>query len=128
METFNARNMKARLTLRPGQRGTRRLMMEYGDRLVCVRYRYDAERQKRVKTVEIIIDETAWKPEPSTRKGPVAVRIDVNERDLQRAVKSVGGKWNATKKVWMLSYEDVVRLRLQDRICEEEARHDRDAA
>ena len=125
METFDVRKLKARLTLRPGQRGTRRLMAEYGDRLVCVRYRYDAERQKRVKTVEIILEETAWKPEPQKRKRPVVVdvRIDVTERDLQRAVKAAGGKWNATKKVWKISYRDVVRLGLQDRICEEEARH-----
>jgi hypothetical protein len=27
---------------RPGQRGTRKLVTRYGDRLVCVRYRYDA--------------------------------------------------------------------------------------
>jgi hypothetical protein len=68
METFDVRKLKARLTLRPGQRGTRRLMAEYGDRLVCVRYRYDLQRQKRVKTVEIIVDETDWKPDPQRRE------------------------------------------------------------
>jgi len=34
--------MRVRLHLKPGQQGTRRLLEEYGDRLVCVRYRYDA--------------------------------------------------------------------------------------
>ncbi len=29
-------------------------------KLVCVRYRYDAERKKRYKTVEIIVDEAPW--------------------------------------------------------------------
>jgi hypothetical protein len=77
---------------------------------VCGRYRDDAERQKCVKTVEIIIAETAWKPEPQKRVGHVVVRgrIDINERDVQRAVKAAGGKWNATKKMWELSYRDVV--------------------
>jgi len=34
----------------------------YGDQLVCVRYRYDAERKRRYKTVELIIDEVNWQP------------------------------------------------------------------
>lgn len=41
---------------RPGQRGTQKLVTRYGDRLVCVRYRYDAAAGKRYKTVEIILD------------------------------------------------------------------------
>ena len=34
----------------------------YGDRLVCVRYRYDAQRTMRLKTVEIIVAERDWQP------------------------------------------------------------------
>lgn len=30
----------------------------------CVRYRYDAQRHRRVKIVELIIEETEWTPEP----------------------------------------------------------------
>jgi len=60
---------------RPGQRGTQKLVTRYGDRLVCVRYRYDAAAGKRYKTVEIIIDEqrghrrprTPMRPSPSPR-------------------------------------------------------------
>ena len=54
------------LHLKPGQRGTKRLLAEYGDRLVCVRYRYDAERNKRFKTVALPLyvilgpDRSAW--------------------------------------------------------------------
>ena len=44
--------MRARRTLRPGQRGTKKLLRQYGSQLVCVRYRYDAERYLRFKTVE----------------------------------------------------------------------------
>lgn len=46
--------MKTRLKLKPGQKGTRKLVDIYGDALVCVRYRYDEESRARVKTVEII--------------------------------------------------------------------------
>ena len=130
METFDVRKMKARLTLRPGQRGTKRLMAMYGDRLVCVRYRYDVERQKRVTTVEIMLEETDWTPNPKKKQTPrraepvvVGVRIDLNERDLQRAVKAAGGKWNAKQQVWELAYHDVVRLGLQYRVGEEMRKH-----
>jgi hypothetical protein len=36
--------MKTRVKLKPGQRGTKKLLDQYGDALVCVRYRYDRER------------------------------------------------------------------------------------
>ena len=119
METFDARKMKARSTLRPGQRGTKRLVAIYGDRLVCVRYRYDRERQKRVTTVEIVHEEVDWTPKPPyANDAVVGVRIDLNERDLQRAVKAVGGKWNPHARVWELVYREVVKLGLQDRLRE----------
>jgi hypothetical protein len=37
--------METRLTLKPGQKGTKRLVARYGDQLVRVRYRYDPERE-----------------------------------------------------------------------------------
>ena len=52
--------MDVRVTLKPGQKGTRRLATRYGDRLVCVRYRYDKVKRKRYKTIELIVDEEAW--------------------------------------------------------------------
>ena len=48
---------RVRLNLKPGQKGTKQLLAQYGDRLVCVRYRYDAYRKKRLKTVEILVAE-----------------------------------------------------------------------
>jgi len=38
-----------RLHLKPGQKGTKQLLAQYGDRLICVRYRYDVQRKKRLK-------------------------------------------------------------------------------
>jgi hypothetical protein len=38
--------------LAPGQNGTKQLLKKYGDQLVCVRYRHDKARQKRIKTIE----------------------------------------------------------------------------
>jgi hypothetical protein len=51
--------MQIRSTVQPGQRGAKKLLTQYGNRLVCVRYRYDEQRQKRFKTVELIIEEEA---------------------------------------------------------------------
>ena len=54
--------MRARVKLHPGQRGTKQWLSIYGDRLVCARYRYDAQQQKRYTTVEIIVAEGPWTP------------------------------------------------------------------
>lgn len=56
--------MQARLKLKPGQKGTKKLVELYGSRLVCVRYRYNEARQKRFKTVELIVEELDWTPKP----------------------------------------------------------------
>ena len=56
--------MTTRLKLKPGSKGTKKLLQQYGDALVCVRYRYDAVSQKRIKTAEIIIEEKSWTPPP----------------------------------------------------------------
>ena len=62
--------MKTRLILKPGQRGTKNLVKKYGDALLCVRFRYDAERQQRMKTVELIVERTDWVPPPPRIREP----------------------------------------------------------
>lgn len=115
------RALKTKLTLRPGQRGTKQLLAQYGDRLVCVRYRYDPQRQTRVKTIELIIEESTWAPKQAKRDRDEIVGINVarTERAIQRRVKAVGGTWNMTRQVWELPYHQVIELGLQDRICHE---------
>ena len=102
-----------RHTLRPGQRGTRRYVAEYGERLVCVRYRFDARRQQRVTTVEIVVDRAASAPRPSTEIG---VRVAWGEADVARRVKRAGGTWDGHLKLWRLPAGDARRLGLEDRI------------
>lgn len=43
----------------PGQRGAKRLLEQYGAKLVCVRYRYDRQKQKCFKTVELIVEKSS---------------------------------------------------------------------
>ena len=46
-----------------GENGTKELLKQYGEQLVCVRYCYDQKRRKRYKTVALIADEEDWLPE-----------------------------------------------------------------
>ena len=70
--------------LSPGQKGTKRLVEKYGEALLCVRYRYDEKRGVRLKTVEIVVGEKAWKPSPQYRGGGlVSVLAAFAERDMR---------------------------------------------
>ena len=112
--------MEIKTTLTPGQKGTKQLLKEYGDQLVCVRYRYDKLRQKRLKTVELIIDEKDWTPGVLISSDKrVALKIGFGETELREQVKKVGGFWNPDKKVWMVSYHKVLQLGLERRIIDE---------
>ena len=111
-------NTRIRLTLQPGQDGAKGLQAEYGDRLVCVRYRYDAQKQKRYKTVELVVAEEQWEP-PAPRPAPeqiVAVRVSAPEATLRQQVKNAGGQWDGQRRVWKLRYDRVVALGLNKRI------------
>ena len=64
------------------------LLQQYGDQLVCVRYRYDCVKQKRYKTVELIVEEKDWIPAAITRPDrPVKLRIGFNELELRSSGK-----------------------------------------
>lgn len=98
--------MRTRLTLKPGQNGTKKLVTKYGPRLLCVRYRYDAERRLRFKTVEIIEEQERWEPAqpPGNPNEPVLVRIGYEEGPLRELVKSAGGLWQQDRKLWRLRF------------------------
>jgi hypothetical protein len=110
--------MRARRTLAPGQQGTKKLLRQYGAQLVCVRYRYDAERRLRFTTVELIIEQSPWSPAPAKIADGtlVGVRVGVREVALQRRVKETGGKWNPVARVWEMPYSQAMALGLEDRI------------
>ncbi|MDQ2996179.1 MAG: hypothetical protein M3R61_03870 [Chloroflexota bacterium] len=108
--------MRARVKLRPGQRGTKQWLAKYGDRLVCVRYRYDAQQQKRYTTVEVIVAEGPWTPPTPAPATIVGVRVAWGEAALARQVKAAGGLWNRQQQVWNVRYDQVVALGLVDRI------------
>lgn len=109
--------MEVKATFRPGENGTKQLLKQYGDQLVCVRYRYDRARRKSYKTVELIIEEKDWIPGTLIQPDKtVSVRIGFNELELRSLVKASGGYWNPKKKVWTLSYRAAHDLGLEQRI------------
>ncbi len=111
---------RVRLSLRPGQPGTKSLLAKYGKSMVCVRYRYDEQTKQRLKTVELIVDRAEWRPEAGSSDGDaiVALRVGWQEYEMQQQVKAAGGKWDPEARVWRLSRECVERLGLESRIVE----------
>ncbi len=111
--------MKTRLTLKPGQNGTKKLRLKYGGRLLFVRYRYDEQRHLRYKTVELIEEQLPWVPSLSSTQDPnelVFVRIGYEEAELRQVVKSAGGRWQKERRLWQLRIGAVYRLGVEARI------------
>jgi hypothetical protein len=108
-------------TLLPGQPGTKKYQKKYGDKLVCIRYKYDINKKEKIKTIELIISREDWKLEK--KKIPpnkiMNIRISYGEIELARKVKNLGGNWNRSKKLWQIPYRKVEILRLEDRIVNE---------
>ena len=113
------RRLRIRVSLKPGRPGTRQLQELYGDRLVCVRHRWDEQTGRSFKTVELILEETPWKPqEPQNAEKTVRLRVGRQETRIRAAVKSAGGRWNPQERVWELRQDKAVALGLEDRIVE----------
>lgn len=110
--------MRVELTLRPGQRGTKKLVAEYGSRLIAVRYRADRVRGRRVKTVELSIGE--WEARPRKRlpnpEELLLVRVAYSETALRQRIRMAGGKWNTAKRGWELRRGLVEQLGLESRV------------
>ena len=110
--------MKTRLILKPGQKGAKRLTNQFGDALVCVRYRYDAELRQRLKTVELIVERTDWTPPPPKYAADslVPLHIEGYEKDLRAQAKAAGERWNPEKQLWFVQYGKIVGTQLEKHI------------
>lgn len=110
--------MMIRRTLQPGQSGTKKLLRQYGDRLVCVRYRYDEARNVRVTTVELVEEEIPWERQPlkMPKHKIVHVKVAYKEQELKQRMKSAGGKWNPERRTWDVTYGQAEALGVLDRI------------
>ena len=110
--------MIARLKLKPGQNGTKKLVAEYGNALVCVRYRYDEASRTRFKTVELIVEKTAWNP-PAKKFSDndlVPIRINYDEKEMMSSARAAKGRWNPDKRLWYIRYENIKGTPLEKHI------------
>lgn len=117
-------SMETRVTLRPGEKGTKALVAEYGHRLICVRYRYDATARMRYKTVELVVEQVPWEPgeraanpgKPGRPPSLVGVRVAYEDRALQQQIRQAGGRWVRELRLWVLPLTAAKRLQLGDRL------------
>ena len=86
--------------------------------MLCVRYWYDEASRKRLKTIELVIEESDWSPKIASET-IVGVQVAFREADLQQKVRQAGGKWNPARRVWELRYDRAVALGLKDRLAPE---------
>jgi hypothetical protein len=110
--------MTTRLKLKPGQKGTKKLPAEHGEALVCVRYRYDEASRTRTKTVELVVETTAWSP-PARKYSDndiVPVRIGYAEKKLIENAKAAKGRWNPDAKLWFIRYGNIKGTALEKHI------------
>jgi len=110
--------MKTTKKLLPGQPGTKKWIAQYGDALVCVRYRHDEQKHTQITTVELIVQSKPLKQHKGTIPANkiIFLRISYYEVYLRKVVKEAGGRWNRQKKVWELPFEQVRQLGLEERI------------
>jgi hypothetical protein len=97
----------------PGAKGTRKLLRDYGARLVCVRYRYDEISRNRFKTVEIVVEEVPWTP---PQRHLVLVAVKPWETAVHARLKKAGGRWTGNGPLWRVRYDRAVKLGLAARI------------
>jgi hypothetical protein len=119
--------MITRLKLKPGQNGTKKLLSEYGDALVCVRYRYDRASCTRAKTVELIVEKKAWTPSPWPQISDttlVPVRIGFAETALQEKARAARGRWDPNAKVWFIQFGKIKGTVLEKHIVLDASRGD----
>ena len=110
------KDMKTRKHLKPGQDGTKRLVEQYGDALICVRYRYDEQRGVQLKTVEIIVEEKPVGPARYHDEDTVRLVVSFTEKGLRERLKTAGGRWDPQEKVWLVRYGTIRGTELEDRI------------
>jgi hypothetical protein len=113
--------MRTKRKMRPGDPGTKKYVTKYGNELVCVRYRYDDEKQMRYTTVELIVESGPRKERttnlfPKTSDGNVYLKISPDEDALIEQIKLFGAEWDENRKLWKISSEHIKELTLSERV------------
>jgi hypothetical protein len=105
-------------TMPPSQAGALKLARRYGDALVCVRYRHDAEGLNRYTTVELVVDRAPVQARAAA-DAVVGVKLDYNEKALHSMVRARGARWDAGAKLWRMPLSVAKQLSLLARVVQE---------
>ena len=100
----------------PSQPGAIKLAEQYGERLVCVRYRHDPTGRHRYTTVELVVARSLVKPRSERQQRPkklqvVALRLGGTENELRKVVLAHGGVWNSKARLWYSRPHDCTSTR-----------------
>jgi len=110
------KEMKTYAHLKPGQKGTRRLVETYGEKLLCVRYRYDEKRGVKLKTVEIIVDEKPLRHPRYNDDDIVPISVAFDETELRELLKKIRARWEPQIKMWFAPYSRIRGTPLEAKI------------
>lgn len=97
------------------QPGALKLARRFGDALVCVRYRHDAQGQHRYTTVELVVDEA-----PVARRAEldetVLVHLAFDDNKRRQLAIAHGAQWDVRQRLWSMPRRTAKKLRLIARI------------
>lgn len=113
------RDMKSYCHLKPGANGTKRLVEQYGQALLCVRYRFDKKRGIRLKTVKIVVEEKPLIAPRFKDEDVVPVSVAYEETELREQPRNMHAKWDPRLKVWFVRYRLIRGTPLESRIVAE---------
>ena len=113
--------MRTKRKLLPGDPGTKILLAKYSEKLICVRYRYDTQKRKKLKTVELIEEEYDWQPNKKRISVNKIVRVKIAYRETEsgKLMRRMGVRWNRQEKVWETPCLYALNLGIPGRIVEE---------
>jgi hypothetical protein len=110
------KDMKTYKHLKPGQKGTLRLVEKYGDTLLCVRYRYDEKRGRRIKTVEVVVEDNSVSITRHKDGDIIKVCVRFEEIELREKLRSIRARWDTEQKVWFVPFRLIRGTELESRI------------
>ena len=94
-------------------RGAIKLARQFGEALVCVRHRVDAEARFRYTTVELLVETAEMQPR---RSEMVHLRVHPNEYGLKTMVRAAGAVCDRKTGLWHIPKRVATVLRLTNRI------------
>ena len=99
--------------IKPNERGAIKIARNYGNELLCVRYRENPDGTERLTTVELVLERVMIQK----RYDPiVSFKIKPEEVELRLVAQSKGATYDGKNQMWNLVRSEVLRMGLRSRI------------